>query len=81
MREVVEGVRVGVIHGPGGRIRPVWFDLNRRQHRVTEVTNSWCEKCGHASQLHFHVTDEGALYELVYNLDSGCWRVELLEAL
>lgn len=80
MREQVEGIRVGVIHGPGGRIRPVWFDLNRRQHRVLEVTNSWREQSGETTLLHFHVTDEGALYELVYNLTAGDWRLEQIEA-
>jgi hypothetical protein len=81
MREQVENIRVGVIHGPGGRIRPVWFDLNRRQHRVKQVTNSWREKRGETSLLHFHVTDEGALYELVYNLTEGSWTLEQIEAL
>ena len=81
MREQIEGIRVGVIHGPGGRIQPVWFDLHRRQHRVQQVTNSWREKCGETILLHFHVTDEGALYELVYNLTEGSWQLELIEAL
>jgi hypothetical protein len=81
MREQVEGIRVGVIHGPGGRIRPVWFDLNRRQHRIRQVTNSWCEQRGETTLLHFHVTDDGALYELVYNQTEGGWRLEQIEAL
>ena len=79
MREQVKGIRVGVVHGPGGRIRPVWFDLHRRQHRVQEVTNSWQEKQGETKLLHFHVTDEGALSELVYNLTEGSWLLEQLE--
>ena len=81
MQERVEGIRVGVIHGPGGKIRPVWFDLNRRQHRVQQVTNSWRERCGETTLIHFHVTDEGALYELVYNLTEGGWQLERIEAL
>ncbi len=81
MQERIEGIRVGVIHGPGGKIRPVWFDLNHRQHRVHQVTNSWRERCGETILIHFHVTDEGALYELVYNLTEGGWQLERIEAL
>ncbi|MBE9486663.1 MAG: hypothetical protein KAT62_07325 [Desulfuromonadales bacterium] len=81
MQERIEGIRVGVIHGPGGKIRPVWFDLNRRQHRVHQVTNSWRERRGETTLIHFHVTDEGALYELVYNLTEGGWQLERIEAL
>ncbi len=76
-----ENIRVGVIHGPGGRIQPVWFDLNRRKHSIREVTNCWRERCGEVALLHFHVVDEGALYELIYNLDSGCWQLEQIESL
>ena len=81
MRELIEGIRVGAVHGPGSRIRPVWFDLNHRQHRIQQVTNSWCERRGESSLLHFHVTDEGALYELIYNLTEGGWQLEQIEVL
>ena len=80
MQERLEGLRVGVIHGPGGKIQPVWFDLNRRQHRVQQVTNSWREQQGETTLLHFHVTDEGALYELIYNLTAGGWQLEQIES-
>ncbi|PLY00979.1 MAG: hypothetical protein C0622_07860 [Desulfuromonas sp.] len=76
-----EDIRVGVVHGPGGRIRPVWFDLNRRQHRVQQVTNSWRERRGQNVLIYFHVSDGGALYELVYDLAAGRWRLEQIEAL
>jgi hypothetical protein len=76
-----ENIRVGVIHGPGRRIQPVWFDLNRRKHSIREVTNSWRERQGATELIHFHVTDEGALYELTYNLTSGCWQLQQVEAL
>ncbi len=81
MQESIHGIRVGVIHGPGNRMRPVWFDLNRRKHSIREITNSWCEKRGDRLLHHFHVVGEGALYELVYDLDSGCWQLVRLEAL
>ena len=74
-------LRVGVIHGPGARITPVWFDLNRRKHGVREVTNVWRDRLGEKLRIHFHVSDGGALYELVYDLDSQCWHLEQIEAL
>jgi len=81
MREVVDDIRVGVIHGPGGRIQPVWFDLQRKQHRIQQVTNSWRERRGNVTHIYFHVTDEGALYELVYSPAEAHWRLELIEVL
>ena len=29
--ETYRNIRVGVIHGPGNRIIPVWFDLKQRK--------------------------------------------------
>lgn len=81
MAAAKHGLRVGVIHGPGNAIKPVWFDLNRRKHCIREITNCWREGRGEATLLHFHVVDDGALYELVYNLASGCWLLEQLESL
>lgn len=80
MSEPVEGIRVAVVHGPGEQIRPVWFDLNRRQHRIVEVTNRWNERRGATTLFYFHVTDGGALYELSYNLTTLCWTLEQIEA-
>lgn len=81
MEDCHENIRVGVVHGPGGQLRPVWFDLNRRKHSIREVTNCWRERRGTTEWIHFHVTDAGALYELSYNLDSGCWCLQQVEAL
>jgi len=81
MCEPVDDIRVGVIHGPKGRIQPVWFDLNRVQHRIRQITNSWKERHGRNERIFFHVTDDCALYELVYEMDSGCWRLSHIEAL
>jgi len=79
--EVIDDIRVGVIHGPAGKIEPVWFDLNRRQHRIRQITNRWRERRGSQLFFHFHVTDDGALYELVYNSTEGMWRLELIESM
>ncbi len=81
MREVVDDIRVGVIHGPRGQIKPVWFDLQRKQHRIEQVTNRWRERRGDVPLIYFHVTAEGALYELVYSPTEACWRLEMIEIL
>lgn len=81
MEDPVLGIRVGVVHGPGEQLRPVWFDLNRRKHSIREITNSWRERRGESLLWHFHVVDEGALYELVYNLADSSWQLQLIEAL
>ena len=81
MEPVIEGVRVAVVHGPGGKIRPVWFDLDRRQHRIVQVTNSWRERRGQNELLFFHVSDGGALYELVYSPAEPIWNLQEIESL
>jgi hypothetical protein len=78
---VDSNIRVGVIHGPGSRIVPVWFDLQHRKHTIREITNVWRDRQGEAVRIHFHVTDEGALYELVYDLGDTSWTLEQIEAL
>jgi hypothetical protein len=81
MSAVDSHIRVGVIHGPGRRITPVWFDLKHRKHTICEITNVWRDRQGEALRIHFHVTDEGALYELVYDLGDTTWTLEQIEAL
>jgi hypothetical protein len=78
---VDSNLRVGVIHGPGRRITPVWFDLKRRKHTIREITNLWRDRQGESVRIHFHVTDEGALYELVYDLGTAVWTLEEIESL
>ena len=74
-------IRVAVVFGPGLKIRPIWFDLNRKQHTILQITNSWRDRKGETVFMHFHVTDEGALYELVYNMGDASWKLEQIEEL
>jgi hypothetical protein len=74
-------IRVAVVFGPGLKIRPIWFDLNRKQHTILQITNSWRDRKGETVFMHFHVTDEGALYELVYNMADASWKLEQIEEL
>jgi hypothetical protein len=75
-----EKVRVAAIFEPGKRIRPVWFERNRRQHRVVETTYCWSDQIGDTSFIHFTVSDGEALFELIYNLKDGSWTLATQQA-
>jgi hypothetical protein len=75
-----EKVRVAAIFEPGKRIRPVWFERNRRQHRVVETTYSWSDQIGDTRFVHFTVSDGEALFELSYNLKDGSWTLVVQQA-
>lgn len=81
MQTLCSDIRVAVIFGPAGRVRPVWFDLERRRHNVRTITNSWKDRCGETVFLHFHVTDDGALFELIFNPENATWQLIRIEAL
>ena len=81
MHNLQQEIRVAVVFGPGMKLRPVWFELNRRQHVIRTITNSWLERRGETPLLHFHVTDDGALYDLVYNMKDAVWKLAMVEAL
>lgn len=80
LQRIREQIRVAVIHGPGTKIRPVWFDWNRRKHEVKEVTYIWHHHCGRDHLLHFSVHDGTALYELIYNNTQRFWILESIDA-
>jgi len=68
-------IRIAVIYEPGKRIRPVWFELNRKQHKVVETTYHWRDKIGEAHSLHYTVTDGEVLYELIFNPHDQTWTL------
>lgn len=69
-------VRIAVVYEPGKRPRPVWFELNRHQHRVKETTYFWRDKVGDTPLMHYAVTDGEALYELVFNPKDESWTIQ-----
>jgi len=73
-------VRLAAIFEPGRPIRPVWFELNRRQHKVLQTTYRWQDQVGETELLHFTVSDGEALYELIYNLDEQSWTLHAQKA-
>ena len=73
MLQVNETVRVAVIFDPDERVRPVWFDWQRRKYQIDEITYRWSEQQGETTLLHFATTVAGQLYELVYDTGTQCW--------
>jgi hypothetical protein len=80
MERIREPIRIAAVFTPGQRLKPVWFDWRRRQHRILETTYTWQEQVGETTFLHFSVTDGGALYELVYNTTEQSWLLNGVEA-
>ncbi len=71
-----EPVRIAVVFQPGTKARPVWFELNRKQHKIVRTTYFWKDRVGDAPLLHFAVvTEEDALYELVFNSLDQSWMI------
>jgi len=73
-------LRVAVVFGPGSRVKPVWFELDRRRHEIRETTYHWRDRVGETPLLHYAVSDGEALYELVYNTLSQNWTVRVQES-
>jgi hypothetical protein len=69
-------VRIAVVFEPGKKARPVWFEVNRKQHKVTETTYHWKDAIGATTLLHYAVTDGEDLYELVFNLSDQSWTIQ-----
>ena len=65
-----------MVFEPGKKARPVWFELNRQQHKVTETTYHWKDARGSTQLLHYAVTDGEALYELVFNPLEQSWTIQ-----
>lgn len=67
-------VRIAVVFQPGAKAKPVWFELNRRQHRIARTTYHWKDRVGDAPLLHWAVvTEDDALYEIVFNALDQSW--------
>ena len=75
-----EKVRVAAIFEPGRRVRPVWFERNRRQHRIVEITYSWTVREGTVPLSCFAVSDGEALFELIYNPSEAGWMLAARQA-
>ena len=71
-----QAVRIAVVFQPGTRAKPVWFELNRRQHRIVRTTYYWKDRVGETPLLHWAVvTEDEALYELVFNSLDQSWML------
>ncbi len=70
-----KSLRIAVLFEPGKKARPVWFELNRRQHRITELTYQWQDRVGERQLLHYAVSDGEALFELVFDPADQSWTI------
>jgi hypothetical protein len=69
-------VRIAVVYQAGVKPKPVWFELNRKQHKIARITYYWKNRVGDAPLLHFAVIDEeDALFELVFNSLDQTWML------
>lgn len=62
-----------------GRIRPERFRWNGRLIQVKRVTYHWIERDGLREVHSFSVTDGKTLYNLSYETDTLCWRLQAVE--
>lgn len=72
-------IRVATVFEPGGKIRPVWFELNRQRHQIRQTTYTWRDRVGETTFLHFAVSDEANLFELTYNTADHTWILNGVE--
>lgn len=68
-------VRIAVVFEPDKKAKPVWFELNRKKHVIREMTYHWKDNIGGTTLLHYAVTTDEALYELVFNLVNQIWTL------
>ena len=67
-------IRIAVVYQAGVKPKPVWFELNRIQHKIARTTYYWKDRVGDAPLLHWaDVTEDDALYELVFNALDQSW--------
>ncbi len=69
-------VRIAVVFEPGKQAKPVWFELNRKQHKIATTTYHWKDAIGGTPLLHYAVTDGEALYELIFNPLDQSWTLQ-----
>ena len=69
-------VRIAVVFQPGTKAKPVWFELDRKQHKIARTTYYWKDRVGDTPLLHWAVvTEDEALYELVFNSLDQSWML------
>lgn len=68
-------VRIGVVFTPDKKAKPIWFELNRQKHVVKDTTYHWKDRVGDVTLLHYAVTTDEALYELVFNCTDQSWSL------
>jgi hypothetical protein len=70
-----ERIRVGVVYGDEGRIRPEWFVWEGREHRVTSINHIWRDTVGRETLIFFSVSDKADTYLLCYHTIQLQWTL------
>lgn len=68
-------IRIAVVFEPDKKAKPIWFELNHQKYVVKETTYYWKDKVGETPLLHYAVTTDEALYELVFNVTDQNWTL------
>jgi hypothetical protein len=76
--QVNEPVQVGAVFRKA-EVVPRWFFYHGRKITVREVTYCWKENSGRTLFHHFSVSDGASLYELVFDPERLCWKLEAIE--
>jgi len=79
MQRINIPIRVGAIFAPGRPVQPVWFDWQKKQHRVQTITYRWQARRGEVDTLHFAVSDGQDLFELIYDTERRDWTLAGVE--
>jgi hypothetical protein len=74
-----EPIAVAVIFS-NGSIKPRYFLWHEKKIVIESVSFMWKTMVGAANLLHFTVTSERTLYELVFDTKALTWKLEQVEA-
>lgn len=74
-----EPIAVAVVFS-NGSIRPRYFLWNGRKIAVDSVSFMWRTMVGAANLIHFSVTAQRTLYELVFDTKALTWKLEQVSA-
>ncbi len=79
MQRIAENIKVAAVFAPGSKVKPVWFEWQRRKHAITETSYFWKDRYGDATRLHFAVSDGSNLFELMFDTSDQNWTLEGVE--
>lgn len=80
MAELInEPVKVGVVFGDNGGIKPKWFIRNRNRVDISKINYRWKTKEGRKTIYRFAVSDGVNVFELSYNQEDSKWELTAID--